>query len=358
VCIDGCQELALTSIENFITNGIPMAKAYREERSLLGVRERPRYNIDPTLPEAILKIQAEFDIKREARHLCSTLYDDAEIEIHRNVAGCCTFNNCKHITDGISHQRKKERINDLDDATLEEGSWVTERIATLAGVSRHGRPLVDFDWAFANSIHGYDKSPLKEIVRAEVELRRKPSPELSPPSDTGYKSESGSLRLSASPETAAYLQAIEDKKQLTSMPTTESGKSQQGVGGQSSLKRAANQLSRDQISDILSRPDLGLSLSRPTSPSSSNLNPQTTSGPSNTKLPEVTSPEVSRTQQPAPALPSVRSTTAALADGLCKCCHIFNMECDRTLPNCKQCVDTGRNCKWWTGSGYELWRTL
>jgi len=340
------------SNQQHVREGVKLAADYRATRKDVGIIAQPCYHIDPTLSSKALTVQMDSNVHREARHLSSKIYDEADIELHRSIPGGCELKGCKHITADLTREQEMAEINELKDLELEEDYWVDEKIAKWANVTRLGRPK-GFDWSFTTHLHGYGpglplperkatgvSEPLtEEESRMRAEAERQPSLGLSTPG------ENDDFRLSPSPGPAEDPQPAEQKKPYSFNASDEQEPTMKGVrhayAGQGPNLPSGPYPSLDPSSSRLNPPPRYSSALKAITRSLGAQGAEMAS-------PDTTTAHLSTATTPfnatAPSTAQELSGLALSERPKCFYCNFFGIDCDKALPKCSYCARLDREC--------------
>lgn len=133
-----------------------IALDYQRRRNEAGVSviERPQYYIDMTRPAALLAIQRNYDVRREAVHLATTTpgYGHQEIQEFRSRPGRCFYRGSSEITQALSEEAEMQELQALSVLEISTDHWLSESVAAVTNRTREGRSLstddTNTDWVF------------------------------------------------------------------------------------------------------------------------------------------------------------------------------------------------------------------
>lgn len=139
-----------------MAKGFDIALEYQRRRNEAGVSviERPHYYIDITRPAALLAIQRNYDVRREAVHLATTTYGygNQEIQEFRSRPGRCFYRGSSEITQALSEEAEIQELQALSVLEISTDHWLSESVAIVTNRTREGRSLstddTNKDWAF------------------------------------------------------------------------------------------------------------------------------------------------------------------------------------------------------------------
>jgi len=139
-----------------MAKGSNLALEYQRRGNEAGVSviERPQYYIDMTKPAALLAIQRNYDVRREAVHLATTTsgYGHQEIQEFRSRPGRCFHRGSSEITQALSEEAEIQELQALSVLEISADHWLSDSVAIVTNRTREGHSLstddTNTDWAF------------------------------------------------------------------------------------------------------------------------------------------------------------------------------------------------------------------
>lgn len=132
------------------------------------IMERPEYEIDVTLPKAILDIQRKYDVNREAAHLNSDKYAYNQVETYRSVPGRCYYESSRYTEKAFTQLHEVAELKALKINELSKEPWIPENVSKITRRTGEGRalekPLAYTDWGFLIWDEGGED--VKELIPA------------------------------------------------------------------------------------------------------------------------------------------------------------------------------------------------